>query len=81
MLVAVEDNGRGISPEVRDEVFRRPLNSTKPGGSGLGAAWSSTSSSNIMARLTWQSPPLPGGGGTRVTLRLPAHDTVMGHQA
>src|SRR5262249_48378102 len=38
VLVAVEDNGRGISPEVRDEVFRRPLNSTKPGGSGLGAA-------------------------------------------
>ena len=76
VLISVEDNGRGISPEVRDEVFRRPLNSTKPGGSGLGAALVKYIVEQHHGALTWHSPLLPTGGGTRVTLRLPARNAA-----
>lgn len=65
--VAVEDDGPGVAPEIRDRLFR-PFVSTKPSG-GLGLA--------LARRLTrlhgGEVTLVPGpGGGARFVVRLPA---------
>jgi nitrogen fixation/metabolism regulation signal transduction histidine kinase len=69
-VVQVSDNGPGIPAEAREDLFRRPVNSTKAGGSGLGAALVKYIVDQHRGSMTWQSP-LADGRGTRVTLRLP----------
>lgn len=70
-VVTVSDDGPGIPPELREEIFRRPLNSTKPGGSGLGAALVKYIVDQHEGGLTWQSPAPGLSRGTRVALWLP----------
>jgi signal transduction histidine kinase len=70
-VITVTDDGPGIPMEVRDDIFRRPLNSTKPGGSGLGAALVKYIVDQHHGSLTWQSPAAPRAHGVRVTIRLP----------
>lgn len=70
-VITICDNGSGIPAELREDVFHRPLNSTKPGGSGLGAALVKYIVDQHHGSLVWQSPITNDGRGTRVTLRLP----------
>lgn len=70
-VIDVADNGPGIPGEVRDDVFRRPLNSTKPGGTGLGTALVKYIVDQHRGTLRWQSPIEGTNRGTRVTIELP----------
>jgi PAS domain S-box-containing protein len=74
-VITVCDDGPGIPAELRGDVFRRPLNSTKPGGSGLGTALVKYIVDQHQGSLVWQSPASLTGRGTRVTIRLPMADT------
>lgn len=69
--ITISDDGPGIPAELRDEVFRRPLNSTKPGGTGLGTALVKYIVDQHRGALHWQSPVRDDGRGTRVTIELP----------
>jgi two-component system sensor histidine kinase ChvG len=70
-IIEVEDDGPGMPAEVREDVFRRPLNSTKPGGTGLGTALVKYIVDQHRGSLRWQSPIGETGRGTRVTIELP----------
>ncbi|MGE0533844.1 MAG: response regulator [Pirellulales bacterium] len=70
--ITLADNGPGIPAEQREQIFERPLNSTKVGGSGMGAALVKYIVEGHRGRLSWESPRPELGHGTRVTLHLPA---------
>jgi two-component system sensor histidine kinase ChvG len=71
LLLEFTDDGPGIPAELREDVFRRPLNSTKPGGTGLGTALVKYIVDQHHGQLRWQSPARDDGRGTRVTIELP----------
>lgn len=60
--VTVQDNGPGISEEVRSRLFQ-PFQSTKSSGFGLGLAICKDILSNLHASIT-ADPPQPGRGAT-----------------
>jgi len=67
IVIAVEDSGKGVPPEVRDRVFE-PFFTTKPGGSGLGLP--------IVHAIVVQHGGAidvedAEGGGARFVVRLP----------
>jgi len=69
LVVEIEDRGPGMSAEfVRDQLFR-PLATTKPGGSGIGAWQARELLAQAGGTLLVDSAP---GRGTRLHLRLPA---------
>jgi signal transduction histidine kinase len=68
--IVVADDGPGMPAEVAGDVFQRPLNSTKPGGTGLGTALVKYIVDQHRGCLTWDSPSM-NDHGTRVTLSLP----------
>ncbi len=68
-VIEITDDGPGIPPELQSQIFNAPLNSTKPGGSGLGTALVKYIIDQHHGVLVWQSPT-SAAGGTRVTLRL-----------
>ncbi|MBN1205334.1 MAG: two-component sensor histidine kinase [Myxococcaceae bacterium] len=66
----VEDTGPGISPEVMPRLFE-PFFTTKEGkGTGLGLAVSLHLTQSMGGRLTVEN--VPGGGGARFIVHLPA---------
>jgi two-component system sensor kinase FixL len=67
-VIMFSDNGPGIPSEVRDNVFT-PFFTTKVRGSGLGLP---TAKRLIEAQRGTISIACPSGGGTTVTIRLPA---------
>lgn len=67
-LVAVRDDGPGIPPEVREKIFT-PFFTTKARGSGLGLP---TAKRLVEAQNGAISIDCPPGGGTTVTVTLPA---------
>ncbi|MGE5185505.1 MAG: ATP-binding protein [Acidobacteriota bacterium] len=68
-LLAVEDNGPGVPPELKDKVFA-PYFTTKQvkGGTGLGLAIVHRIVSDHGGRITISDAP---GGGARFTIELP----------
>jgi signal transduction histidine kinase len=66
LRVAVEDNGPGVSMDVRERLFR-PFASTKPSG-GLGLAVSRRLARLHEGDITFEEPP---EGGARFVLTLP----------
>ena len=66
-LLAVSDNGPGLSPETLPRVFE-PFFSTREGGLGLGLSLSETLASGMGGALE-AAPAEPRGA--RFTLRLP----------
>lgn len=69
VVVDIIDQGPGMSPEfIRDELFR-PLRTSKPGGSGIGAWQARELLREIGGDLTVLSRP---GSGTTMRLLLPA---------
>ena len=67
--IAFSDAGPGIPPEIREKIFT-PFFTTKSRGSGLGL---STAKRLIDAHHGTISIDCPSGGGTTVSIRLPAH--------
>jgi len=67
LVLSLIDTGTGMTPEVRDKVFR-PFFSTKPGGSGLGLA---TVRKIIVAHGGTIDVQSEVGKGTKFTIRLP----------
>jgi two-component system sporulation sensor kinase A len=67
LLTAITDDGVGISPEVRANLFQ-PFFTTKQGGTGLGLSISQRIIEGHNGRLRLFSQP---GAGTTVVVRLP----------
>lgn len=66
-LISVEDNGPGLSPDVKRRLFE-PFATTKAQGTGLGL-YTSYMLAHAMDGDLWLDPR--AGGGTVATLRLP----------
>lgn len=66
--VTFADSGPGIPPDIRDKVFT-PFFTTKPRGTGLGLPTAKRLVEAHRGTIGIQCPP---GGGTAVTVRLPA---------
>jgi signal transduction histidine kinase len=71
VLMAVADDGPGIPEDLRPQVFE-PFFTTKARGGGLGLAIARRTAEIHGGDLTLECPP---GGGTIVTLTLPAAQT------
>jgi signal transduction histidine kinase len=76
ILVVVEDNGRGLTPEVAARLFE-PFFSTKPQGqgTGLGLALSREYAESFGGQLQGENGP---GGGARFVLSLPVEPEGSG---
>ena len=72
--ITFSDNGPGIPADVRDKIFT-PFFTTKARGSGLGLP---TARRLIEAHRGTISIACPPGGGTTVTVQLPAPDAAAG---
>jgi PAS domain S-box-containing protein len=73
-IIAVEDSGPGVRPELREKIFE-PFYTTDPlHGTGIGLAISSKIAHDLGGRLelALPSPSGLGLGGARFELRLPA---------
>lgn len=66
VLLEVEDDGRGIPPELQEQIFS-PFFSTKSKGSGLGLAMTRKIMNEIGGKITLRSKV---GVGTAITLEL-----------
>ena len=66
-LIAVQDNGRGIEPDVAERIFR-PYFTTKSSGSGLGLAMTRKMVELWKGRIWFESEP---GRGTTFFVELP----------
>jgi signal transduction histidine kinase len=67
--IAFEDSGPGIPPEIREKIFT-PFFTTKSRGTGLGLP---TAKRLVEAHRGTIDVRCPPGGGTTVTVQLPAH--------
>ncbi len=67
VLVAVEDNGPGVSPSIRARLFE-PLMTSKPNGTGLGLPLVQ----RIIVRHGGEVSYEPGARGARFAVRLPS---------
>jgi C4-dicarboxylate-specific signal transduction histidine kinase len=67
VAITVEDNGRGVSPEVAETLFEA-YRSTKPRGMGLGLAISRQIVQKHAGRIWWE-PVAPAGA--RFVIELP----------
>ena len=67
VVINIEDNGSGIDPEIRKDIFR-PFFSTKTNGTGLGLALSKKIIQEHEGRLELRSRP---DHGTTTIVRLP----------
>lgn len=69
-IIEVEDNGPGIPQELQREIFQHPINSTKPGGTGLGAALVRYIIDQHEGQVEFVSP-VKDSRGTLVRMRFP----------
>jgi C4-dicarboxylate-specific signal transduction histidine kinase len=67
VAIMIEDNGRGVAPEIADTLFEA-YRSTKPRGMGLGLAISRQIVQRHAGRIWWE-PIAPTG--TRFVIELP----------
>ena len=74
--IRVEDDGPGISPELRAKIFQ-PFFTTKATGTGLGLSIVARRVDEMGGTLSCESP-LDGGIGTRFRVTLPIADEANG---
>ncbi len=72
--ISFSDNGPGIPVEVREKIFM-PFFTTKTRGSGLGLPTAKRLIEAHRGRISIACPP---GGGTTVTIQLPAQSAATG---
>jgi signal transduction histidine kinase len=73
IVMNIDDDGPGVSPDKREEIFSEGY-TTSPGGSGLGLALVREIFENEMGgKVTCEQSPL---GGARFTIRLPVQPKV-----
>jgi C4-dicarboxylate-specific signal transduction histidine kinase len=75
IMLGVEDNGRGVAPELADNIFDA-YQTTKPRGMGLGLHLSRRIVQRHAGRLWWE--PITTGGA-RFVVELPTNG--CGHNA
>lgn len=68
----VDDNGPGVSPELRDELFKPFFSKNKSGGTGLGLAVTYKIIQEHKGDVLVDQSPL---GGARFTIRLPFRES------
>src|SRR5260370_27287669 len=73
ILIAVEDSGIGVDPEIADKVFD-PFFTTKPHGIGMGLSISRSIIESHEGRL-WATPNANGGTIFQFTLPIQAQDS------
>jgi signal transduction histidine kinase len=71
-LIEVEDDGKGIAPELREKVLQ-PFFTTKTQGTGLGLAIVAKRVAEANGTLELESP-ITEGRGTRFAVRLPLRE-------
>jgi signal transduction histidine kinase len=69
--LSIEDNGPGISPEVRDKLFT-PFVTTKAQGTGLGLSFVKKVLEDHGGTIQYVERPLSSGRGARFELMMPA---------
>jgi len=73
VMLSVEDDGPGVSPELRERIFQ-PFFTTRPGGTGLGLAIVARRTEEIGGEVECLSPREAGARGARFVVRFrPAH--------
>ena len=72
LAVSIEDNGRGVPPELAERIFY-PLVSGREGGTGLGLSLAQSYVSQHQGLIEFESVP----GSTRFTILLPVREGVM----
>jgi signal transduction histidine kinase len=75
VVIAVEDQGPGVPPEVRERLFE-PFFTTKEHGTGLGLAITQHIAASHGGSIACETAP--GGNGARFVLRLPARNPGPG---
>jgi signal transduction histidine kinase len=73
-VLCVEDDGKGIPPDLRDKVLQ-PFFTTKTQGTGLGLSIVAKRVAEANGKLEMQSPTA-NGRGTRFSVWLPLHEDV-----
>ena len=73
MLVEVQDNGPGIAPEIRSQLFQPFVSAGKRNGLGLGLALSRQTVLEHGGDMWVESP---SGGGARFLFRLPLASAI-----
>jgi two-component system sensor kinase FixL len=73
ITISIADEGPGIAPEIRERLFQ-PFQTTKARGTGLGLA---TAKRLVEAHAGTIGITCPPGGGTVVTIRIPAAAAVV----
>jgi signal transduction histidine kinase len=76
--VAVQDTGKGMPPEVRDNLFTKRLVSRKSGGTGLGTKIVKDAVDTHGGQITVDSEE---GKGTTFLIRLPIHQPASSRNA
>lgn len=74
ILLAVEDTGNGMPPEVRDNLFTRRAVSRKAGGTGLGTKIVKDAVDTHGGQIVVESQE---GKGTTFLIRLPIHQPAL----
>jgi signal transduction histidine kinase len=74
VLVHVQDNGPGIAPEIRSQIFQPFVSAGKRNGLGLGLALSRQTVLDHGGDMWVESVP---GQGARFVFRLPLHSAVQ----
>lgn len=67
LFIEVNDNGNGISEELKEKIFN-PNFTTKSSGTGLGLAFVKQAIENMLGSITFETHP---GNGTSFFIRLP----------
>src|SRR5215510_1264704 len=78
IALAVQDTGKGMPPEVRDNLFTKRLVSRKSGGTGLGTKIVKDAIDTHGGQITVDSEE---GKGTTFLIRLPIHQPVSSRRA
>jgi len=78
VVLTVTDNGPGVPPELRAQIFE-PFHSTKGhGGTGLGLAVARKIVTELGGTIELQNPP---DGGAEFVVRLPTHSPRLADSA
>ena len=71
LAIAITDDGPGIPTETQDRIFKKVVESNKPGGNGTGLLLTKVIIEHYKGEVDFKSPVEEDRGGATFTLRLP----------